>query len=247
MEFIEPTDAGIGEQGPMRLNQVWVCNPRITFNDHRTIRGNRHIPAHVYHSGDRSRHLDAQILGLFPIGDADAFDGRSAVAMARMSVARVDTGIRFGGGQDARLDIDQSAEASAAEVVDTSRSLRSEPMGRTGYEMLSSVRVLQGQHPEGVYAVGVDTRSVGMLSDAGLYEEHARAETMGETDDPTHGRAAGPGDRFGDQETGVRKRVLYLSVARERDKVTVGHDPDQTRRDAFRKLLPKKKVKQELV
>ena len=157
MEFIEPTDAGIGEKGPMRLNQVRICKPRITFNDHRTIGGNRHIPAHVHHPGDRSRHLDAQILGLFPIWDADAFDGRSAVAMARMSVARVETGIRFGGGQDARLDIDQSAEASAAKVVDTSRSLRSEPMGRTGYEMLSSVRVLQGQHPDGVHAVRMDT------------------------------------------------------------------------------------------
>jgi len=157
MEFKEPTDAGIDEQGSMRLNQVWICDPGITFNDHRAIGGNRHIPAHVHHPWDRSRHLDAQILGLLPIWDADSFDGRSAVAMARMSVARVETGIRFGGGKDARLDIDQRAEASAAEVVDTSRSLRSKPMGRTGYEMLSSVRVLQGQHPDGVYAVRMDT------------------------------------------------------------------------------------------
>src|SRR4030042_4959032 len=182
MEFIKPTDAGIGEQCPMRLNQVWVCNPGITFNDHRTTGGNRHIPAHVHHPGDRSRHLDAQILGLSPIGDDDAFDGGSAVAMARMSIARVETRIRFGGGQDARLDIDQSAEASAAEVVDGSRSLRAEPMGRTGYALLSSVRVLQGQYPDGVYAVRVDPRSVGMLPDAGLYDEHSRAETMGKTD-----------------------------------------------------------------
>jgi hypothetical protein len=36
-------------------------------------------------------------------------------------------------------------------------------------------------------------------------------------------------------------------VTRERDKGIVGHDSDQTSRDAFRELLPKKKVKQELV
>jgi hypothetical protein len=74
-------------------------------------------------------------------------------------------------------------------------------MGRTNYELLSIVRVLQGQHPDGVYAVRVDPRSVGMLPDAGLYDEHSRAEIMGKTYDPTHGHAASPGDRFGDQET----------------------------------------------
>jgi hypothetical protein len=86
-----------------------------------------------------------------------------------------------------------------------------------------------------------------MLSDAGLYDEHAPAETMGKTDDPMHGFAASPGDRFSDQETGVSKRVLHPSEVRERDKVIVDHDSDQTSRDAFRELLPKEKVKQELV
>jgi len=92
MEFKEPTDAGIDEQGPMRLNQVWICDPGIPFNDHRTIGGNRHIPANVHHPGIAVVTLMHRSLTCSQYGTLTPSMAAPLSPMARMSVARVETG-----------------------------------------------------------------------------------------------------------------------------------------------------------